>query len=218
MFELTRFFSAKRLFLSNIISLNRTGLFVLTFGACQILPCCEDALGQTKPSRPIGTLFKIIAGQPRNSKKVGLSFSSVSGVEIYYPTDWSAAEYVSTSCPLKLTRGDVSDQTNIYMEDSDAHSFDLVLSANTETWSQLINLKSVHPGTSRNIGDYKNIPALDATFSYDDSEVRIRRVVYFGYPPMVHALILDCRLSEYERLKVDFDLMLSTISIHDGIH
>jgi hypothetical protein len=187
----------------------------MSISALLTVPCFAQQ--QAKHS-PVGNFFKILGGQPRNAKKVGLEFASVSGVEIYYPGSWAAQENLPDGWVLRLTRPDTDNRTDIHIEDSEAYSFDQVLVYNTETLQKEEQLKSATPGVKRQIGDYKNVPGLEATFVYGPDSSSMRRVVYFGYPPRVHALILDCRRNEYDRLKDDFDHILSTISIHDGVH
>jgi hypothetical protein len=175
------------------------------------------ALGQQKSGK-IGNFFKVISGQPRDSRKVGLSFSSVHGVEIYYPTDWIAEETPPAAWELRLTRKDTREPTDIHMLERTAYSFDQMRVDETDELSKTEGLKSAPKGNRIRIGEYKNIPAMEADYELGSENATLRHVVYFGYPPVGHSLVLDCRPDEYERLKPDFDHILSTISIHDGIH
>jgi hypothetical protein len=194
-------------------SFSKTYLIVMAIAISALLP----VFGQQKPGK-IGTFFKVISGQPRDSRKVGLSFSSIHGVEIYYPIDWAAQENVPGGWELRLTRKDTNELTDIHMLESAAYSLDQVRVDETDSLTKSEGLKTAPKGIKRHIGEYKNIPALEADYEFGTENETLRHVVYFGYPPMVHSLVLDCRPDEYERLKPDFDHILSTISIHDGIH
>ena len=175
----------------------------------------------TLPKKPtkVGTLLRVVSGQPRNAKKVGLSFSAVCGVEIYYPTIWQAQESVPDGWSLLLLRPDIDRQSDIHIEERPAYSLDQVLVDDTDDFTKNEHLQNATKAVRKPIGDYKNVPALATTFTYGDrQQTLIRRVVYFGYPPRVHALVLQCLPGEYERLKDDYEHILSTISIHDGEH
>ncbi len=181
------------------------------------------AVAQGPPNLPdkptkVGTFLRVISGQPRNAKKVGLAFSSVHGVEIYYPKVWEPQEALPDGWSLLLTRPDIDKESDIHMEERPAYSLDQVLVDDTDVLTKNEHLQSTAPSVRKPIGDYKNIPALATTFVYGGHSEFLRRVVYFGYPPSVHALVLQCRPGEYDRLKADFEHILTTISIHDGEH
>jgi hypothetical protein len=186
-----------------------------------VLSVLSPALAEQKPTQkphPVGTLFKILGGQPRNAKKVGLAFASVNGVEIYWPEEWTSQENLPSGWILRLTRPDVDHRTDIHIEDSEAFNFEQVFTYNTDTLKSKELIDTITKPLKTKIGDYKAVPALDTTIVYGDHNERFRRIVYFGYPPRVHALTLECRAKEYETLKPDFEHILSTISIHDGVH
>jgi hypothetical protein len=192
---------------------NKKYLIVLTIAASAFAP----VFGQQKSGK-VGNFFKVLSGQPRDSRKVGLAFSSVDGVEIYYPTDWTAEETPPGDWELRLTRKDTHEPTDIHMLERPAYSFDQMRVDETDDLTKNEGLKTAPKGNKIHIGEYKNIPAMEADYEFGNENETLRHVVYFGYPPVVHSLVLNCRPDEYERLKPDFDHILSTISIHDGIH
>ena len=194
---------------------NKKCLIVLAIATSAFVPVFGQQ--QQKPGK-IGKFFKTISGQPRDSRKVGLSFSSIDGVEIYYPTDWIAEETAPEGWELRLTRRDTRDPTDIHMLERPAYSFDQMRVDETDDLTKNEGLKTAPKGNKIHIGEYKNIPAMEAIYEYGKENESLRHVVYFGYPPEVHSLVLDCRPDEYERLKPDFEHILSTISIHDGVH
>lgn len=196
---------------------NQIWVMLIATLVCSPFPAPAEETPPQKSGK-IGTIFKVLSGQPRDHRKVGLEFASIHGVEIYYPKDWTAQENPPEPWELRLTRKDTDELTDIHMMETAAYSLDQVRVDETDTLAKEEGLKTSPKGIKRQIGEYKSIPAMEATYEFGKNNENLRQVIYFGYPPMVHSLVLDCRPDEYERLKPDFEHILSTISIHDGIH
>ncbi|HEY9758695.1 MAG TPA: hypothetical protein V6C97_26245 [Oculatellaceae cyanobacterium] len=193
-------------------------VFSIMVAAYNLLPCLAQG-PSTIPEKPtkIRNLFRMMGGQPRDARKVGLSFSSVCGVEIYYPKDWISHEHeeLPPDWSLWLTKDGLSEMTHIHMEERPAYSLEQILSDDTEARKKEKQPGKVTEGVRKKIGDYKAVPALEATFAYGPDDSILRHVVYFGIPPRVHALVLQCQKDEYDAVKHDFEHILSTVSLHE---
>jgi hypothetical protein len=191
-------------------------VFSIMVAGCGLLP--GQAQGPaTIPDKPtkIRNMFRMMGGQPRDNRKVGLSFSSSCGVEIYYPSDWSTHEHeeLPPDWSLWLTKEGLNEETHIHMEERPAYSLEQVLVDDTDARKKEKDPGKLTEGVHKKIGEYKAVPALEATFAYGPDNSILRHVVYFGYPPRVHALVLQCRKEEYTTLKNDFEHIISTISL-----